>query len=74
MMSASDVAKLTIGAVRERNCLNHVENLIIEAAKTGEHVVNISLEECNEIFNCQLTENDVSISARWPVALRLVRT
>lgn len=70
MISAKDAAKVTIAAVRERNVLCGFENLILDAAKTGEHTLYISLVKLNELVG-ELDPSEFGLPDRHPVPFRL---
>jgi hypothetical protein len=70
MISAKEAAKATIAAVRERNVLNEFENLILEAAKVGEHTLYVPLAKLNELVG-DLEPCDFGIPGRHPIPLRL---
>lgn len=70
MISAKEAAKATIAAIRERNVLNEFEQLILDAAKAGEHTLYLPLAKLNELVG-DLEPPDFGIPGRHPMALRL---
>ena len=70
MMHAKEAAKHTIAAIRERNSLQALEALILEAAKTEQHSLQIPIKRVAEIFG-PLEAGDIGLPGRHPIPLRV---
>lgn len=70
MMTAKEAAKFTLASIRERNSLQELEKHILDAAKNGQHELQLPIHQVAEIFG-PMTADIINVPVRHPVALRV---